>query len=182
MSDDATRPGERRMNQAVERLMEHLECIEEATHIREHKGTVDFTVGDSELWPSYANDSELNVISSSSISFDALLDKEKGFASQSNPQMGQNIHLPPAEEELWDELQAEADFSDKFKMVNGTFQLGSLMPPPTGICSPHILIVEDAGIDEVIEMVDEVFKLYREVYDSGEKVVKEQPEAENSDN
>lgn len=160
---------------SVNRLVEHLEGIDEAHDIRSRKGTVDFTIGDPDLWPAYSDDEELNAIRSSSVDFDALLPEERGLASQGNPQMGQNIHLPPAEASLWGELESEADFPDKFKLVNGTFELGSLTPPPDGVCTPHLIIVEDAEVSEVIEAVDEVFRLYETVYENGAKVVKTAP-------
>lgn len=164
-----------KVEQAIEKLVEHLESIEEANRIREHNGVVDFTIGELDLWPRYGADDEINAIRSSSVDFDSLHPDEKGVASQSNPQMGQNIHLPPAEEKLWDELQEEADFSEKFKLLNGTFQLGSLMPPPDGICTPHLMILEEAEVEEVIEAVDEAFRLYEVVYESGDRVIKTHP-------
>lgn len=169
-------PPEKRLEAAVETFTDHLDGIEEAHHVREHRGTVDFTIGDPDLWPEYSNDDHLRVIHSSAVDFDSLHPDEKGMASQANPQMGQNIHLPPAREEVWDEIESEADFSEKFKLVDGTFALGGLMPSPDGVCTPHLLVVEDAEVGEVIEAVDEAFRLYETVYDGGEKVVKTNPQ------
>lgn len=164
-----------KLSESVNRLIEHLEGIDEAYGVREHNGTVDFTIGDPELWPRYSNDDHIRAISSSSVDFDSLIPGEKGVASQSNPQMGQNIHLPPSTADLWDELESEAEFSEKFALVNGTFQLGSLLPPPDGVCTPHLMLVDDAEVEEVIEAVDEAFRLYETVYENGERVIKENP-------
>lgn len=76
------------------------------------------------------------------------------------------------------ELEAEAEFSDAFTLVNGTFQLGSLMPPPDRVCTPHLMLLEEATVEEVIEAIDELFRLFEEVYDGGAEIIKRQPEPE----
>lgn len=163
----------RALEESVETFTNHLEEIGEAYNIREHNGTVDFTIGNPELWPRYSNDEHIRVIVSSSVDFDSLLPDERGIASQSMPQMGQNIHLPPSTEEVWEELEEESNFPEEFTLLNGSFELGTLVPPPDGICTPHLMIVEDAEVEETIEAVDEVFRLYEEVYEGGEKIIKE---------
>lgn len=162
--------------ESVNQLINHLEGKEHAHDVRNHKYTVDFTIGNPELWPSSMRDGEIRAIRSSSVSFGGMQPYRNGKAVQGNPQTGSNIHLPPARAELWDELESEAGFSDKFALVNGTFELGGLLPPPDGICTPHLIIVEDASVDEVIDALDEAFGLYEAVYDSGSLVIKEKPE------
>lgn len=165
--------------ESVDQLMDYLEDIEEAHGVREHRHTVDFTVGDIDLWPKYTDDDEIQAIRSSSVSFGGMKPRTDGKAKQGNPQTGSNIHFPPGREELWEELEEEASFSDKFYLANGSFQLGSLLPPPDGICTPHLLIVEDATVEEVIEAVDEIFRLYETVYEGGDRVIKKNPEQTN---
>lgn len=155
---------------SVELLVEYLNDQPEAYNVRSHMQTVDFTIGDPDLWPSYFNEDELNVIQSSSVSFDTWND---GKAVQGNPQTGSNIHLPPSTDTLWKTLQTESCFPDNFSMVNGTFALGGLLPPPDGVCTPHIMIINDADIDEVIDAVEEAFRLYDVVYDGGSNIIKE---------
>lgn len=171
MSDDGETPAERSVNE----LVAHLEGKAEAHDIRSRKYTVDFTIGDPNLWPRYGADDELNAIRSSSVSFGGLTPHNDGKAVQGNPQTGSNIHLPPGLESLWGELEEEADFGEKFSLVNGTFKLGGLLPPPDGVCTPHIIITGEAEIDEVKNAIDEAFRLYETVYAGGKRVVKTQP-------
>lgn len=165
--------------ESADRLVEYLEGQPEAYDIRTHNYTVDFTIGDPDLWPSPFRDEGLRVIRSSSVSFGGLLPHDGGKAVQGNPQMGSNIHLPPSTADLWDTLESEESLPEEFTLVNGTFQLGGLLPPPDGVCTPHIIIVEDAEIDSVIDALDEAFRLFESVYDGGDKVIKKQPENRN---
>lgn len=165
----------REWEKSVEELTNYLNDQSEAYNIRTHKGTVDFTIGDPELWPSYFNEDELNIIQSSSVSFNTWGVESEGKAVQGNPQTGSNIHLPPATTELWKTLQKESSFPDKFSMVNGTFALGGLLPPPDGVCTPHIMVIDNADVDEVIDAIEEALRLYHSVYDLGGRIIKEQP-------
>lgn len=163
---------------SVEKLIDHLESIDEAYHIREHNDTVDFTIGHPDLWPRYHKDDEIRAIKGSSVRFGSLLPEERGTVKATtgiSAQTGQNIHFPPARAELWEELEEEENFPDKFALVNGTFELGGLTSPPEGVCTPHLIVTEDAEVDEIIDAIDEIFRLYEEVYDGGEKAIKKQP-------
>lgn len=151
-----------------------------AYKIRTHNGTVDFTIGDPDLWPRYGRDGHLRIIRSSSISFDSILPEEDGMAVQGNPQTGSNIHLPPAAADLWDELEAASEFAEKFKLVNGSFRLGGLLPPPDGVTTPHLILVENATVAEVTDALDEAFRLYEEVYAAGDRVIQRKPEGDHA--
>lgn len=170
--DDRERPGE----QAAEEILDYLDEQPHAYLTRTHRATVDFTIGDPDLWPDYHRDDDIRVIRSSSVSFRALIPSEAGVAKPKDPQLGSNIHFPPAEEDLWEELEEESEFSDKFALVNGSFELGGLLPPPDGICTPHLIVVEEAEISDVKDALDEAFRLYEEVYDEGSRVIKQKPE------
>lgn len=171
MSESEPKPADKSVNQTIE----YLEGKPEAYDVRTHKYTVDFTVGDPGLWPNSLADDELNVIRSSSVSYGGMRPHSNGKAVQGNPQTGSNIHLPPAREHVWEVLEERAGFGEKFTLVNGSFQLGSLLPPPDGICTPHVIITEDAEVSEVTDALDECFRLYENVYDSGSEVIKTKP-------
>jgi len=166
---------EQRVIDSVETFSTHLDTKAEAYRVRTHDGVVDFTIGDPDLWPRYGHNDHLQVIRSSTVDFDSFHPEKKGLASPSNPQMGMNIHFPPAEYDLWGDLQDAADFSAAFTLLEGTFELGEPISSSEGVCTPYLVITEDVAVDAVIETVDEAFRLYEDIYDGGAKIIKKRP-------
>lgn len=162
--------------QSASRLVDWLIEQPETYDVRDYSNgtTVDFTIGDPDLWPGYSGDG-INAVRSSSVSFGGLRPHANGKAQKHMPRTGGGIHLPPTHEERYDDIEAGFEMPDGIVIVNGTFQLGSLLPPPDGVATPHIIITEEVDVEVVIDVLVQALDVYDEMYEGGEHAIKEVP-------
>lgn len=135
------------------------------------RGT-DFCIGDRNVYPTTIRDDELNVIARSSIAM-----WQSGVSSLHDGLFVTEVkvHLPPAREELRDEIDAALDLPESTGVFYGTGALGG-MPAPEGVVTPHIFHKEDMTYDTAREAIQQAIDAYVEVYDEGKKAIKKQPE------
>lgn len=126
---------------------------------------IDFVIGDE--WPDPFDDDHITSLRRSALSFMFASIEDyyhERFITEAV------IHLPPAP----DELEIEPELPDCFDIHFGTRALGG-MSAPEGVLTPHVQSTRSVTFDEVKEATEEVLEVYRDVYDEGEKVIKEQP-------
>jgi len=158
-------PGPMSWQQDRNELFEWIQEQENTSSADLYDRSIDFTVGEMEIWPDRWDDDHLNVIRPSSISLTLALQEE-------NPFDDIKIHLPPAEEKLREEIKEHADLPQQFGIHYGTGALGG-MPAPEGVITPHVISGGDASLDELKRVVETVLQIYQDVYDNGSKAIQE---------
>lgn len=150
---------------------EWLEKQPYLTDIRSRKRSIDFKIGGYDVWPKYSEDNHLNAINSSSVApnhFGVETIESEKYVSEVK------IHLPPAPEELQDDIDAIFDLPDNLCVFHGTTALGGL-PAPDGVVTPHVLHTDNVTFDAAQTAVEQALEAYEDVYNGGEKAIQEQP-------
>lgn len=158
---------ERRREQLIDWLenQPHVENVRRASHC------IDFKIGGYDIWPRYSNDDHLNAINSSSIAnnhFGVETVENNEFVTEVK------IHLPPAREELQDDIDAVFDLPDGVAVFHGTTALGG-MPAPDGVVTPHVLHTEEVTYDTAQTAIGQALDVFERVYDGGAEAIKEKP-------
>lgn len=156
----------------AETFVEWLENVEYVDGVRSRNRGIDFTVGSIEIWPDSFDDDHLNSIRSSSVSMHNFTVEGMNGGQFINEAV---IHLPPAREELEEDIESELDLGDRFAIHYGTRALGG-MPAPNGVVTPHIQTTDAVRFDELQDVVKQVLNVYVEVYQEGAEAIKQQPE------
>jgi len=141
------------------------------TNVSSRDRSIDFRIGERDVWPDYLNDDHLNAIGRSSIST-----WQSGVTSRHEHLFVTEIkiHLPPARETLRGEIDDSLSLPDGFGVHYGTGALGG-MPAPDGVITPHIVDTEDVTFEATKQVVEESIEVYENAYDHGRKAIKEQP-------
>ena len=136
------------------------------TDVRKRDRTIDFTIGELDDWPSYVDD-ELNAIRSSSIAVGFLVQNELSFREA-------KVHLPPAPDQLQDEIDNQIDLPDGVNIFHGSGALGGI-PAPDGVITPHIVTTDPIGLETVKNVVGQALSVYKDVYNDGELAIQTKP-------
>ena len=134
-------------------------------HISEFNQTVDFTVGNRDLWPTNKNE-HLNTICGSSIEFDPYPIEDTTVKSV-------RIHLPPTKESLKPEIDNTIIECEAISKYYGTGALGGI-PAPEGVIMPHITS-EEISFNMIVKQLKRIEALCKYTYQDGDEILKQKP-------
>lgn len=164
--EEQENPGELQWEKDRDALKGFLEESKTFKHISEFNQTIDFTVGNRDLWPRSSNDEHLNTICGSSIEFDPYPIEDTTVKSL-------RLHLPPTKESLKSEIDNTIIECEAISKYYGTGALGGI-PAPEGVIMPHITS-EEISFNSVIKQLKNIENLYKYTYQDGEEILKQKP-------
>ena len=149
------------------RFVDFLEDEECVTEVDTRKRTTDFLIGDRDVYPDPFKDDHIKSISKSSVRY-----AQHGVRSRDRQRFvtDVNVHLPPAPEELEEEIEEFLSLEDydNLDVYHGTGGISTT----DGVMLPHLVGTGDMTFEELQSGVKQFIDTYKEIYDNGERAIK----------
>lgn len=175
-------------------LVDYIHGKNTLNNIRTYSKSIDFTVGDIDVWPERTNEKQLNVVRPSSITLQRTTGEteikeavEEDVISKATAEKLKQkdeslfdeikIHLPPTEESRKKSLVEVLELPNGIGVFFGSTGLGG-MPAPEGVITPHIIDEDNTSkidVDSMKTLIDSIITAYSDVYNDGENVLLSKP-------